>query len=329
MVSVIIPNYNHTKYFDKRLVSVLNQTYQEFEVIILDDCSTDNSRDIIEKYRNNPKVSAVVYNEVNSGSPFRQWKKGIELAKGEYIWIAESDDVASTNFLERMMPFIQEYQASLIFCDSKMIDEMGNDLTYSWTDQRLQTREGYVVFEGNFFLKEYMLKRNNIYNASAVLFKKDNVSHIQEFLNYQYAGDWFFWCNIAFNSSVVYLNEKLNYFRQHSQKVSPESMKKGLSFFEGLDVIHYLMDILAIPGIQKTHIGVYHARKIKSDPYISTEVIRDGCMRKCKMLFPYLTIGQIVFFIPDIIIPKALAFVMRIWRNGFLPAMKYYLVKYF
>ena len=53
---VIIPNYNHALYLQERLDSVFNQTYQDFEVIILDDCSTDNSREIIEKYANNPKV---------------------------------------------------------------------------------------------------------------------------------------------------------------------------------------------------------------------------------------------------------------------------------
>ena len=55
-ISIIIPNYNHAPYLTERIESVLNQTYQNFEVIILDDCSTDNSREIIEKYANNPKV---------------------------------------------------------------------------------------------------------------------------------------------------------------------------------------------------------------------------------------------------------------------------------
>lgn len=104
-VSVIIPNYCHARFLNRRIDSVLNQTYGDFEVIILDDCSSDNSRDIIETYRHHPRVSHIVYNEKNSGSTFIQWDKGFELAQGEYIWIAESDDEAApTSFEEWRRP---------------------------------------------------------------------------------------------------------------------------------------------------------------------------------------------------------------------------------
>ncbi|MDO5340840.1 MAG: glycosyltransferase family A protein [Bacteroidia bacterium] len=71
LVSVIIPNYNHARYLDQRIQTVLNQTYQNFEVIILDDKSTDNSLEVIAKYKVNPHISQIVINEQNSGSPFK------------------------------------------------------------------------------------------------------------------------------------------------------------------------------------------------------------------------------------------------------------------
>ena len=88
LVSVIIPNYCHSQFLAQRIESVLNQTYQNFEVIILDDCSPDAgaSKAVIEKYRGNPHVSHIVYNEENSGSTFKQWNNGIALSKGEYCW---------------------------------------------------------------------------------------------------------------------------------------------------------------------------------------------------------------------------------------------------
>ena len=83
LVSVIIPNYNHARYLDERIQSVLNQTYQNFEVIILDDKSTDNSVEVINQYKDDLHVSCIIVNEENSGSTFKQWHKGFELAKGE------------------------------------------------------------------------------------------------------------------------------------------------------------------------------------------------------------------------------------------------------
>ena len=91
LVSVIVPNYNHAQYLEKRIDTVLNQTYQNIEVIILDDKSKDNSIEVIEQYRNHPKVAQIILNEQNTGSPFKQWDKGISAANGELIWIAESD----------------------------------------------------------------------------------------------------------------------------------------------------------------------------------------------------------------------------------------------
>ena len=72
-ISVIIPNYNHARYLDARLESVLNQTFRDYEVIILDDKSNDNSLEVIDRYKNNPLITQIVINEENSGSPFNQW----------------------------------------------------------------------------------------------------------------------------------------------------------------------------------------------------------------------------------------------------------------
>ena len=114
-VSVVIPNYNHAPYLKERIDSVLNQTFQDFELIILDDCSPDNSRDIINSYASNPHVSHIVFNEVNTRNTFIQWERGVQLACGEYIWIAESDDFCKPNLLESLMKIIEK-RADMSFC---------------------------------------------------------------------------------------------------------------------------------------------------------------------------------------------------------------------
>src|ERR1700675_4790198 len=101
-VSVIIPNYNHARFLRQRMESVLGQTFQDFEVILLDDCSTDESQSILREYAADPRVR-LEFNEKNSGSTFKQWNKGVRLVRGKYVWMAESDDYAEPQFLEKVV----------------------------------------------------------------------------------------------------------------------------------------------------------------------------------------------------------------------------------
>ena len=148
-VSVIIPNYNHAIFLQQRIESVLSQSFQNFEMIIIDDCSTDDSRAIIETYRNHPKVSQIVYNEQNSGSAFKQWINGISLAKGEWVWIAESDDWAEHDFLERMIQAVTENPTcGLVYCRSFYTNEKGERL-WPVTDEKKT-----VFHQGETFIRE-------------------------------------------------------------------------------------------------------------------------------------------------------------------------------
>jgi glycosyltransferase involved in cell wall biosynthesis len=296
MISVIVPNYNHAKYLVQRLDSILRQTYQNFEIIILDDCSTDNSRDIIERYRNDPHISAIIYNETNSGSTFKQWKKGLELVKGDYVWIAESDDVASADFLEKMTALIEEKQAMLAFCDSTVIDETGVKIRYSWIDTSFSKGKAFSVYDGNTFLKKYLVKGNVIYNASAVIFNKAKALEIFGFEEYQFCGDWFFWSRIILNSQIIFLNEKLNYFRQHTQKVSSGALMNGLRYFEGFNIVQYILKTLCMNHVQSMAIAGLYWYKIKLDQNIASEVIRNKCFTEWKNIFDYPKIACMLFF---------------------------------
>ena len=80
-VSVIVPNYNHAPYLRQRLDSIINQTFRDFEVIVLDDASTDNSREIIQTYAHYP-MFRFLFNETRNGSAFKQWQIGLENARG-------------------------------------------------------------------------------------------------------------------------------------------------------------------------------------------------------------------------------------------------------
>jgi glycosyltransferase involved in cell wall biosynthesis len=117
-VSVIIPNYNHARFLPRWIESVLRQTFPDFALILLDECSTDDSRSILSKYADDPRVR-IEFSEVNSGSPFKQWNKGVGFARGEYIWIAESDDYADLKFLERLSAALRaEPTTAFAYCRS-------------------------------------------------------------------------------------------------------------------------------------------------------------------------------------------------------------------
>jgi len=235
MVSVIIPNYNHAPFLKKRIESILNQTYQDFELIILDDCSSDNSRDIIESYRYHPKVSQIIYNQTNSGSTFKQWRKGIEISKGDYIWIAESDDFADSVFLERIMASYKKNNCVLCFCRSNIIDNQDNIL---WTKP--------PIIESNYintidFLKYHLMHGNEIYNASMVVFRKKGINEKiwDKLIRYKYCGDWFFWSEFMKNNisqKIGEIKEPLNYFRTHKKNISNKSEHEGLTFIEGFPI---------------------------------------------------------------------------------------------
>ena len=105
-VSIIVPNYNHSRYLHRRLDCILNQTFTDFECILLDDASTDNSVEILEQYVNRDSRFKLFINQVNSGSTFAQWNYGVSLSKGKFIWIAESDDIADNTFLKKMTSFL-------------------------------------------------------------------------------------------------------------------------------------------------------------------------------------------------------------------------------
>lgn len=242
VVSVIIPNYNHATFLQERLDSILNQTYTKFEVIILDDASQDKSKDIIERYRKHPKVKQLIYNDKNTGNPFLQWKKGLDLAKGKYIWIAESDDSCSCNFLETLTSIFEANNSlSLAYVDSERKLE-------NWKQVKMNSDLNIQVFEGYDFVKQHMLTSPVIVNASAVLFKKRLIKNdIFQFTDkYKTAFDWLFWCDILMQGKVGYYPHKLNLFRQHQQNTSLKNNLKGLFVIEGLQVISYLKQVYNI-----------------------------------------------------------------------------------
>ena len=224
-VSVIIPNYNHAPYLKERIDSVLNQTYQDFEVIILDDCSPDNSVEVIEQYRSNPHVSHILINEQNTRNTFIQWERGISMAKGRYIWIAESDDVAELQLLETLIGQLEQHpDASVAFCHSRLIDADGALLSEQNTKNPAQP--GQITIDGSCTFLRHLLIFNYIYNASMAVFRRDVYDRANpDYKQFRYCGDWHFWASVCAAGRVIEVYDMLSRFRQHQRKVTEDSKK--------------------------------------------------------------------------------------------------------
>ncbi|MFY0650427.1 MAG: glycosyltransferase family 2 protein [Cyclobacteriaceae bacterium] len=217
VVSIIVPNYNHAHFLKERLDSIFNQSYQDFEVILLDDASSDKSQEILSQYAKRPKVTQYVVNKTNSGSPFKQWRKGIELTKGKYIWIAESDDVAELDFLRRLISRLEEdNDIGIAFCRSKIINNKGKAIGFSNSgDQFSHVRwSGDFVMDGVLAIKEHFRFSTHILNASSVVVRKSAIKSPFYFQSYRYSGDWRYYLDILMNHSISFTYEPLSIFRR-------------------------------------------------------------------------------------------------------------------
>ena len=109
-VSIVVPNYNHEGFLEKRLQSILDQSFQDWELIFVDDASTDKSLDIFRNIAGDPRIREPLVNKTRSGNILSQWQKGIGSARGEYIWIAESDDYADKKFLQATVGVLDSHK---------------------------------------------------------------------------------------------------------------------------------------------------------------------------------------------------------------------------
>ena len=242
-VSVIVPNYNHSRYLAQRIDSILGQTYADLELIVLDDASTDDSHHQLARYYSKPRIRIVV-NSRNSGSAFPQWNRGISMASGEYVWIAESDDSADPRFLETLVPLLDENPAvGVAYCQSRLINPEGREIGSSldWTNDLDPKRwQSGFINNGRDEIRNYLIHKNTVPNASAVLSRR---SVLLETLpvdsSFKLCGDWLHWGKMLLRGHIAYVPEALNYWRQNSSNSRP--LPPGvLEWREGQRVIGYL-----------------------------------------------------------------------------------------
>jgi glycosyltransferase involved in cell wall biosynthesis len=232
-VSVAVPNYNYARFMPERLGSVFQQSYPVTEVIVLDDCSTDDSLEVIPRIAKEWKRRIrLLANETNAGSVFAQWRKAAERAHGEFLWIAEADDQSDPSFVAALIEAMQnDPNIVLGFTDSKTINSDGSPLWENYKGYYAQLAPGTLsqsgVFDGKDFVKKFLSVRNLILNVSSVVWRREALLKAlnacqAELRDFRMAGDWRLYIEALAQpkARVAYISDPLNVHRRHAESVT-------------------------------------------------------------------------------------------------------------
>lgn len=241
-ISVVVPNYNYEAYLPERLASIAAQTFQDFEVILLDDASPDGSVAVLKDYAAHRPGTRVVVNDSNSGSPFVQWMKGMELAQAPLIWLAEADDRCRPEYLQTMLPFFNDRNTRIAACASQPVTAEGDiigDYRALYLDRITPGRwDADYVATDHEEAEAGLGIANSIPNASAVMFRKftPEPEFVKDLTAMRLCGDWYFYCRAMRGGMVGFSAAVLNDHRRHASTVTHQ-LEGSLRYFTELATV--------------------------------------------------------------------------------------------
>mgnify|MGYP001603780498 CR=1 FL=1 len=227
LVSVVVASYNHAEYLSRRMDGLINQTYPNIEILVIDDCSPDHSVAVLRRYQSHPNVRLVL-REKNGG-----WvtvsTQGVEMTFGEYVIFANCDDDCDPRMIERLVKSMEMNPgAGVAFCRSLMVDEqdqvMGDDFVIRERSFRQRCAADTLIPRRE--MSRYLLHSCIIPNLSAALIRRkcfDSVGALSH--DYRACSDWDLFFRISDRFDCSYVAEPLNKFRQH--KTTIRSATKG------------------------------------------------------------------------------------------------------
>lgn len=309
LVSVIVPNYNHAAYLRLRLDSIFSQSYSNFEVILLDDASRDGSAEILREYhRRYPDKSTLLVNEENSGGVFHQWDRGLSLARGDIVWIAESDDWCTENFLEKLVPFFENEAVQIAYARTVFMDGEGTRQIWSiheylhdidprrWNQQILAT--------GPEIVREAFAVKNIIPNVSSALMRTPRQLEILAdpvWRSMRTCGDWVLYLHLLRGGMLAYTPEASNYYRLHGQNTSVSSYVEDEFYREHEVVARTVRALYDVPAAQLERLRdnlEVHWRETRgdySDAALAQCFSVERVMKKCPERTPNLLIASYAF----------------------------------
>ena len=278
-ISVIVPIYNVEKYLEKCLQSLKNQKFESYEVILVDDGSTDNSRKIAESYENSYRETFVLVSQENKGLSEAR-NTGMKYAKGKYICFVDSDDYVEESYLQELYKCIENEDADLVFCAFRSVDEEGNTIRNIF-EQKFDAGTIYTLKDR----KDLLLTQNAAWNK---LSKKEIIvdNNLQFTQGACYEDLRFVKKYMLFASKFVYCNSVLyNYLIRQGSIMNSMGSKRNIEIIDAIDEViqfykgrqileefHEEIEFLAIDHIYISTL----VRLIRSGDKEQFEIIKKG-----------------------------------------------------
>ncbi|MFP5040414.1 glycosyltransferase family 2 protein [Parasediminibacterium sp. JCM 36343] len=255
-VSIVMCTYNGSKYLAEQLESIVNQDYRPIEMVVVDDCSTDNTWQILQGWQSKYPFFRIFQNESNLGYN-KNFEKAIQLATGEYIALSDQDDIWMPDKISLLVAAMQA-KPDAVLAHSKNVAMENGILKYNHANLR-------NFFEGTDLRKLFL---HSQFSGHAILFKTSLVPSLVPFPE-GIIYDWWISVNACAAGSIVFVDKILVHHRVHDSNATKQLSKTNLT--SSLDIDQILALFLTINDMQPTHklfleqlIAVFKAHELKS-----------------------------------------------------------------
>lgn len=271
-VSIVIPSYNRAEFLSMTLDSILAQTFTDFEIVFIDDGSTDNTEEILQNYIK--RDSRIKYHKQENSERAVARSHGLSLASGKYVCLVDSDDLWYPEKLEKQL-LIMENDPEIIFCYASVNRIDFHNKRVKAAKRQLEGYSGYIFFD--------LLKRNFIPSVTP-MFKRELVSliddQVTEFIPYE---DWDYWLRLSRLGKFYHIKEPLGDYRLHpgqsvqnvnAEKIEEVTIKVLDANTSGLDVKGLKSHFDNDPGFQRSNLDAWDYLKEQSDEAYSLAYLR-------------------------------------------------------
>lgn len=238
LVTVITPLFNAQDFIGETIESVLDQTYQNWEMIIVDDCSTDNSRDIVKKYEAKESRIKLIELEKNFGGPARPRNVGLDISKGDYLAFLDADDVWLKNKLQVQINEMLVNNLDFTSTDSKFIDDNSIDTIIN--------KHKIIIFFKKIKRKATLsdVIKGSFISTSSAIVSKNFISKFDENKDFIGVEDMYLWMKILNEKNVryKYIRDKLIKYRVSSTSLSERGVNQKQAIKANLCILKFILD---------------------------------------------------------------------------------------